>query len=73
MTTLRRKGHRLEVIAVRGGLIASCTCESPDAIYEHPKTVTGVWGSWERPKISAAHQAHLASLPTSGVATKTEA
>lgn len=57
MSSIRVPGHKLETISTRGGIYASCSCEA--STYRNPNTKTGIWMTWERDRICAAHQAHL--------------
>jgi hypothetical protein len=55
------KGHRLETISTRGGIMASCTCGE---VYlpKYANPAAQVWMTWDRPKIRNAHRAHKEAL-----------
>lgn len=55
---LRVKGHRLEVVSVNGGLVASCSCGE---VYTPKAGRSQAFPTWERAKVQAMHQTHLAA------------
>lgn len=56
--TLRAKGHRLETIGTRGGMMAACTCGEG----YNPNARRQVFETWEREKMRALHAAHVAAV-----------
>lgn len=67
-----KKGHRLETMSVRGGIIAQCSCgeihkppKPPDVVLNGQvikRPESQVWSTWSRDKIKEAHRAHVEGL-----------
>ena len=56
--TKRVKGHRLETISTRGGIMAGCACGTSYKGRRDSQT----FETWDRDLIKARHAAHLAAL-----------
>lgn len=57
-TPKRIKGHRLETISTRGGIMAGCTCgESYRGRYG-----AQAFETWDRDLIKARHAAHIDAI-----------
>lgn len=54
-------GHRLEIVSVRGGLVASCACGE---VYKHPSNGVqpSIFGTYKRDLIRTLHRAHVGAL-----------
>ena len=57
--TIRRKGHKLETISTRGGIMAGCSCG-----HSHKgRRGAALFETWDRELIRERQRAHVEGLP----------